>query len=134
VSTWNAPADPKDPDDPVNPALQHPWLYFGAGVALAVGLHLAMGLIASSALWLLNAGPLQPLLGPEWGDLASGLWALWFMGLSVAQLLYLGPAWVLTRRWRPPVAQGILVVATITFLLQGSCYAFFLTTMAATPE
>jgi hypothetical protein len=126
VSTWNAPTEPD------HPALQHPWLYFGAGVALALGLHLTLALIVSFGAWLLNTPPAQRLLGMDIGNIALALWTAWWMGLSLTQLLYLGPAWAFTRRWRPPMAQGVLVVAVITFLLQGSCYAFFLTALAAT--
>jgi hypothetical protein len=125
VSTWNAPTDPE------HPALQQPWLYFAAGVALALGLHLALALAVSFAAWLVNTPLVLGWLGQKAGTVAFGLWTTWWMGLSISQLLYLGPAWLVTRTWRPPMAQGILVVAVITFLLQGSCYAFFLTALAA---
>ena len=117
--TWEAPTPP------VHPALQQPWLYFGAGMALAVGLHIITGLSLFGAAYVTSTPTVQGWIGEEVGSILFGLWTLWGMALSVAQLFYLGPAGIITYRWRPPMAQGILVVAVLTFLLQGSCYALF---------
>lgn len=113
--------------DPSHPSQKLPWLYFAAGLALGVGLHIVMALaVYLCAAFVLYADAQQRLPQP-WADRAIiGMYG-WALALSAVQLLYLGPAWLLTFRWRPPMAHGILTVGVITFLLQSSCYGIVAT-------
>lgn len=119
MSDWTPPSPETE-----NPSNTQPWLYFSAGLAIGVGLHVAMGVAMLGLTMLANNlsdGTPQSVAG-----FGGTIWMIWLMTISLAQLFYLGPVWLLTRKWRPPMAQGILVVGAITFLLQGSCYGFFL--------
>lgn len=126
MSHWNPPTQDSD-----HPAHQTPWLYFGVGIALAVGLHLVMGLAVAGSVWAVNVAISYQLVERQWMELAGILGMMWLAALSLVQILYLGPAWVLTHRWRPHMAQGIVVAAIITFLLQSSCYGFFCLALGA---
>ncbi|MCA9490162.1 MAG: hypothetical protein KC621_09565 [Myxococcales bacterium] len=90
------------------------FLQLGLGIFLTFALHVVIG----GPLWLL-ADVFSPI-----GDLAVA----WLMGLSLAQVLYVGPVALAVAFVRRPIALGMLIGAAITFLLQSACYglAFWL--------
>jgi hypothetical protein len=53
---------------------------------------------------------------------------LWFVfGFGVSQLIYMLPAIVIARRrGRPGLAKGLIIAASIAFLLNASCFALLL--------
>ena len=117
--------NPSNAPDASDPSAQQPWLYFGAGVALALGLHVLIGLGVLSTMAAIGFAVSQQWVPDDWANAAAAFGLVWLLAFSLLQLLYLGPAWAITHRWRPFMAHGVLVVMVLTFLLQGSCYALF---------
>ena len=51
--------------------------------------------------------------------------ALWWIGVS--QLVYIVPAILIAkRRGRPGIVKGLIVGASLTFLLNAACFGFFM--------
>ena len=52
---------------------------------------------------------------------------LWFVfGFGVSQLIYMVPAIVIARRrGRPGLAKGLIIAASLAFLLNASCFVLF---------
>jgi hypothetical protein len=97
-----------------------------AGMALTAGLHVGFYM----AVWILIyiVGAVQAI---------TGLWVnrdLWFFilfgaigGISVLQLTYILPVIAYFRRTgSPAIARGLIIGASITFLLNGTCWGWFL--------
>lgn len=123
MAHWN----PSNSPDTSDPSAQQPWLYFGAGVALALALHVLIALGVLSTMAAIGFAVRLQWAPADWSNAAAAFGLFWLLTLSLLQLLYLGPAWAITHRWRPFMAHGVVVVMVITFLLQGSCYALFST-------
>lgn len=88
--------------------------------ATVVFLQLALGVFLTFALHLVVGGPLWALASVF--DSVSFLAGMWLMGLSIVQLLYVGPVALALAFVRRPIALGMLIGAAITFLLQSACY------------
>ncbi|MEQ1507110.1 MAG: hypothetical protein ABMB14_33085, partial [Myxococcota bacterium] len=92
-------------------------LQVAAGIGLAFGAHLAVGgALFGGSLFALAWSP------DDFGAAFGGLWTVWAMGLSVVQVAYLGPVALAAWRVRRPLAQGVLLGALLTVLLQTTCY------------
>lgn len=89
----------------------------------AVFLQVAFGVMLTFALHVL-VGCTLAFTGTVAGAVAQLSW-LWLMGLSVAQLAYVGPAALAMAFVRKPIALGMIIGAAITLLLQGTCYGVF---------
>jgi hypothetical protein len=86
----------------------------GLGFLLAIGLHIAV----LGTLWFL----VLPLSGWSSGWLAT-VWFVGLLGIGVAQLVYLVPAILMARRrGRPGIAKGIIIAASLTALLNATCW------------
>ena len=125
MSHWTPP----DKGAP-HPSEQTPWLNFSAGLVLSFGLHLLVGL-ALGGLALISEPIARSGMNRDFAYMLGMPWLAWLMGVSVIQVLYLGPAWLFTRRFRPSMAHGVLAAMVITLLLQGSCYAFFMMALSS---
>ena len=92
-----------------------------SGIFLLMGLHLA-ALILGSIL-----GPIFIPIGGIGYYIASFLgWGLF--GIGIAQLIYVVPAIIVLRRRREfAVLKGLIIGATITALLNGSCWLLIYT-------
>ena len=86
----------------------------GLGFLMAIGLHI----VVLGALWFL-VGPLS-----GWSSaLLANVWFVALLGIGIAQLVYLLPAILMARRrGRPGIAKGIIVAASLTALLNATCW------------
>jgi len=87
-----------------------------SGIFLLMGLHLAaiiLGIIISS----ISIGGI--------GFYIASLLNLVFLGIGIAQLIYVVPAIIFLRRRREfAVIKGLIIGAIITALLNGGCWLF----------
>ncbi|MEQ1506914.1 MAG: hypothetical protein ABMB14_32100 [Myxococcota bacterium] len=94
------------------------YLQVAAGVGIVFGLHGLIGLGFAAAVAAARAVDL--------GHDAAGvlLWLLlgWGMGLSVAQLAYVVPAFALAWRVRRPLALGVALGGALTAALHTTCW------------
>lgn len=101
------------------PGTRKPWVEVAFGVLLVPLMHgFAGGLIGGGAMLLDSFGVMggTPVVG--W----PGMFAL---SLSISQLGYVGPAFLIAYRVRKNVAAGIAIGALLTVSLQGACYGAF---------
>ena len=84
------------------------------GILLLMGLHLAasiLGIIVGS----ISSGGI--------GSYTANFLTVWFIGIGIAQLIYVVPAIIVLRRRRHfAVLKGLIIGATITALLNGGCW------------
>ncbi len=101
-------------------------IQIGKGILLVFGMHLAaitIGAIASGILSSVAAGlPSGSLLSGILQNLMAGL-LFAFLGIGLAQAIYVVPVIVLLRRrQRWGLMKGVIVGAVITALLNGGCW------------
>jgi hypothetical protein len=107
-------------------------IQIGLGILLVFGMHvaaIAIGAIASGILSSVAAGlPSGSLLSGILQNLMAGL-LFAFLGIGLAQAIYVVPAIVvLRRRQRWGLMKGVIVGAVITALLNGGCWLMFAST------
>ena len=89
-------------------------LEVGLGFLLGVALHI----VVLGTLWFL----LVPLHGLG-SDLLASIGFVALFGIGITQLVYQVPAILMARRrGRPGIARGIIIAASLTALLNASCW------------
>ena len=88
----------------------------GGGIAIVVGMHLLWLVLLFVEGALVDAGAIS-------GELVVPLMLAPLLFIGVAQVLYAGPAfWWARRSGRTRLAQGLLIGAGLTFLLNTACW------------
>ena len=84
------------------------------GILLLMGLHLA-AIILGFIIGSISIGGI--------GSYIASFLTVWFIGIGIAQLIYVVPAIIFLRRRRHfAVVKGLIIGATITALLNGGCW------------